>query len=285
MAAAPTWAQVAAKKKPPPFLPTECAVDLEQYAAPQCLPPSSSCYSVIILLPSAYKQGWAMAIASNIPPSAVGLVPRADVSLLEVCFARQDGQQDFLSTPFVCKHFTVHPVPPAGTPSLFVPIKLMNVPVLASLVLEQQLRKHWSAYGDVIAIAPHMYKGLPLQSNRWDMVLKVKAGSPLSATPFFDLLRFKVMASWPGSEKACPHCTAISHDSHSCPRHPATKKSKKCTPAPTKPNPPPATPSSPTIAVTADTADTATSISDPTDDAAMDTSSDLTFPFELTETQ
>src|SRR5580765_2246129 len=152
MATAPTWAQVAQKKKPPPFLPTVCAVDLEQFTAPQCLPPSSSCYSVFILLPSGYKQGWALDIATNIPPSTVGLVPRADVSLLEVCFARQDGQQDFLSTPFVCKHFTVHPVPPAGTPSLFVPIKLMNVPILASLVLEQQLRKLWSAYGDVIAI-------------------------------------------------------------------------------------------------------------------------------------
>src|SRR5437879_6640401 len=224
MAAIPTWAQVAKKKKPPAFLPTECAVDLEQYAAPQRLPPSSSRYSAFIPLPSAYKQGWAMDIASNIPPSAVGLVPRADVSLLEVCFARQDGQQDFLSTPFVCKHFMVHPVPPAGTPSLFVPIKLMNVPVLASLVLEQQLRKHWSAYGDVIAIAPHMYKGLPLQSNRWDMVLKLKAGSPLAGPPFFDLLGFKVMASWPGSEKACPRCKATGHDSHTCPHRPATDR-------------------------------------------------------------
>src|SRR5438128_8621735 len=253
MAAVPTWAQVAKKKKPLPFLPTECTVDLEQYAAPQHLPPSSSCYSVFIPLPSGYKQGWALDIANNIPPSAVGLVPRADISLLEVCFTCQDGQQDFLSTPFVCKHFTVHPVPPAGTPSLFVPIKLMNVPILASLVLEQQLRKHWSVYGDVVAIAPHMYKGLPLQSNCWDMVLKVTTGSPLSANPFFDLLGFKVMASWPGSEKACPRCKAVGHNSHSCPRHPATKKSKKCTPAPTKPNPPPTTLSSPTIAVTADT--------------------------------
>jgi len=274
MAAVPTWAQVAKKKKPPAFLPTECAVDLEQYAAPQRLPPSSSRYSAFIPLPSGYKQGWAMDIASNIPPSAVGLVPRADVSLLEVCFARQDGQQDFLSTPFVCKHFTVHPVPPAGTPSLFVPIKLMNVPVLASLVLEQQLRKHWSAYGDVIAIAPHMYKGLPLQSNRWDMVLKVKAGSPLAAPPFFDLLGFKVMASWPGSEKACPRCKATGHDSHTCPRRPATKKSKKRSP---KPNPPPATPSSSksTIATpaTADTADM---------DEDTPTSDPILFPFELT---
>src|SRR5438128_2288657 len=107
MATAPTWAQVAQKKKPPTFLPMECAVDLEQFTAPQCLPPSSSCYSAFILLPSGYKQGWALDIASHIPVSAVGLVPRADISLIEVCFACQDRQQDFLSTPFVCKHFTV----------------------------------------------------------------------------------------------------------------------------------------------------------------------------------
>src|SRR5438132_2413257 len=140
------------EEKPPAFLPMECAVNLEQFTAPQRLPLSSSRYSAFIPLPSGYKQGWALDIATNIPSSAVGLVPCADISLLKVCFARQDGQQDFLSTPFVCKHFTVHPVPPAGTPSLFVPIKLMNIPILASLVLEQQLRNHCSAYGDFIAI-------------------------------------------------------------------------------------------------------------------------------------
>jgi hypothetical protein len=226
MVTKPTWAQVAKKKKPPAFLPTECAVDLEQFAAPQRLPSSSSRYSAFIPLPSAYTQKWAMDIVSNLPPSAVGIVPRADISLIEVCFARQDGQQDFLSTPFKCQHFTVQPVPPTGTPSIYVPVKLMNVPVLASLIVEQQLRKHWAPYGEVIAIAPHMYKGLTLQSNRWDMVLKVKAGTSLSATPFFDCLGFQVMASWPGSEKACPRCKTAGHDSHTCPRRPTPKKSK-----------------------------------------------------------
>src|SRR5438128_8686394 len=118
------------------------------------------------------------------------------------------------------------------------------------------------------------------------MVMKVKAGSPLSATPFFDLLGFKVMASWPGSEKACPRCKTVGHDSHSCPKHPAPKKSKKRTLSTTKcTTPAPVTPSSSTVAVTADTADMATPISDPTDDASMDTSSDSTFPFELTNEQ
>src|SRR5437016_4313668 len=278
MAAVPTGAQVAKKNKPPAFLPTECAVDLEQYAAPQRLPPSSSRYSAFIPLPSGYKQGWALDIASNIPASAVGIVPRADISLTEVCFARQDGQQDFLSTPFKCKHFSAQPVPPADTPSLYVPVKMMNIPILASLILEQQLCKHWSDYGEVVAIAPHMYKGLPLQSNCWDMVLKVKTGSSLSAPPFFELLGFKVMASWPGSEKACPRCKTVGHDSHSCPKCPAPKKSKKRTPSTTKRTiPAPITPSSSTTAINVDTVDKATPISDPTDEASMDTSSDSAF--------
>ena len=217
MATGPTWAQIAKKKKPIAFLPTECAVNLEQFAAPLRLPPSSSRYSAFIPLPSDYKQDWAMEIVSNIPNSAVGVVPRADVSVLEVCFANREAQQDFMSSPFQCKHFTSHPVPPAGTPSMYVPIKLMNVPVLASLVVETQLHSFWATHGEVIAIAPHIYKGTPLQSNRWDLVLKLQAGKSLSVTPFFDILGFKVMASWPGSDKACPRCKLVGHDSHSCP--------------------------------------------------------------------
>src|SRR5438132_9676490 len=154
----PTWAQVAQKKKTPAFIPMECVVNLEQFTAPQRLPPSSSRYSAFLPLPSDYKEGWAMSIVSALPTSAVGIVPRADISLLEVCFANKEAQQDFLSTPLVTKHFTAHPVPPAGTPSLYVPIKMMNVPVLASIVVEQQLRSFWSSYGEVVAIAPHMYK-------------------------------------------------------------------------------------------------------------------------------
>src|SRR5438128_5777161 len=216
MAAQPTWAQVARRKTTPAFLPTECAVNLEQFAAPLRIPPSSSRYSAFIPLPSTYKQGWALEIVSALPNSVVGIVTRADISLLEVCFTNKEEQQDFLSSPFVCKHFTSHPVPPAGTPSAYVPIKLVNVPVLAFLIVETQLCSFWSAHGEVIAIAPHMYKGTPLQSNRWDLVLKIQAGSNLSTTPFFDILCFKLMASWPGSDKACPRCKLVGHDSHSC---------------------------------------------------------------------
>src|SRR5438128_54188 len=127
MATAPTWVQVAQKKKTPAFLPMECTVNLEQFAAPQHLPPSSFHYSAFVPLPSDYKQGWAESIISSIPMSAVGIVPRADISLLEVCFANKEAQQDFLSTPFASKHFTVHPIPLAGTPSAFFPITLTNV--------------------------------------------------------------------------------------------------------------------------------------------------------------
>src|SRR5438128_2453907 len=174
-----------------------------------------------------------MNIVATIPASAIGIVPRADISLLEVCFANKEAQQDFLSTPFTTKHFMVHPIPPAGTPLLYVPIKLTNVPVLASLVVEQQLRSFWSLHGEVVAIAPHTYKNTPLQSNHWDLVLKLPAGKALSATPFFDILGFKVMASWPGSDKACPQYKLVGHDSCSCPKRP-TKASKKRSSATTK---------------------------------------------------
>src|SRR5438128_11677732 len=113
MAAQPTWVQVAKCKTTPAFLPTECAVNLEQFAAPLCIPPSSSRYSAFVPLLSTYKQGWALEIVSALPNSAVGIVPRADISLLEVCFANKEAQQDFMSAPFVCKNFTAHPVPPA----------------------------------------------------------------------------------------------------------------------------------------------------------------------------
>src|SRR5437016_162927 len=68
------------------------------------------------------------------------------------------------------------------------------------------------------------------------MVLKLSdVGNTLTAPPFFDILGFKAMASWPQS-KACPRCKQTGHDSRSCPRHPSTKRSsvKKTTPpAPT----------------------------------------------------
>src|SRR5438128_7779066 len=272
-----TWAQVARKKKPPAFLPTECAVNLEQFAAPLHLPPSSSRYSAFIPLPSAYKQDWAMEIVSNIPNSAVGVVPCADVSLLEVCFTNREAQQDFMSSPFQCKHFTSHPVPPAGTSSIYVPIKLMNVPVLASLVVETQLRSFLATFGEVIAIAPHIYKGTPLQSNCWDLVLKLQAGKPLSATPFFDILGFKVMASWPGSDKACPRCKLVGHDSQSCPRRPATKVSKKCSTRSNKRTP--ATPSSPIVTAILATADAADMEED------TPTADPINFPFQITPEQ
>src|SRR5207244_1219807 len=71
------------------------------------------------------------------------------------------------------------------------------------------------------------FHGSARQSDCWDLVLKLQAGSVLSATPFFDILGFKVMASWPGSDKACPRCKLVGHDSHSCPKRPTPKKTKR----------------------------------------------------------
>src|SRR5438128_12123353 len=64
------------------------------------------------------------------------------------------------------------------------------------------------------------------------MVLKLSdVGKPLTAPPFFDILGFKVMASWPQS-KACPRCKQTGHNSRSCPRCPSTKRSSKKTSPP-----------------------------------------------------
>ena len=177
---------------------------MEQFTAPQRLPPSSSRHSVFRPLPSSYVQAWAKDIVAALPPAAMGIIPHADIFLLEVCFAMQDAQQDFLDSDFTCKHFTVCPVPPTGTPSRFVPIKLVNMPVLTPLVIENQLQTLWAPYGDIVALAPHKYTGTSLLSNCWDMVLRLPVGKTLSAPPLFELLGFKVLASWPGSDKACP---------------------------------------------------------------------------------
>src|SRR5438128_1709816 len=86
------------------------------------------------------------------------------------------------------------------------------------------------------------------------------------------------MASWPGSEKACPRCKQAGHDSHTCPRRPATKAPKKRPPAPTR-HPAPATPSSPIVTPVPATADTA----DMEEDSP--TSDPTNFLFQLTPEQ
>src|SRR5438128_12323245 len=239
MATGRTWAQVA-RKKAPPALPTECVVNLEQYAAPLRLPPSSSRHSAFVPLPFNFENNWMLDTLASLPASTVGIVPRQDISLVEVCFANKEAQQDFLSSSFTTTHFTVQPLPPAGTPPQYVPIKLVNIPILSTLVLDHQICSLWSKHGEVVALAPHTVKGLPLTTNRWDMVIKLPSvGKSLSATPFFDVLGFKVLASWPGSDKACPRCKEVRHDSRTCPRHPASNKrtNKKTSSAPPPPTP------------------------------------------------
>ena len=95
----------------------------------------------------------------------MGIVPQVDISLFEVCFAVAEAQKDFISALFETEHFSAYPLPPAGTPSRYVPIKLVNVPVLSVVVVESQLRSLWSTFGEVIEVAPHKVKGLPLLTN------------------------------------------------------------------------------------------------------------------------
>src|SRR5438128_3980367 len=269
MATGRTWAQVA-RKKTPPALPTECAVNLEQYAAPQHLPPSSSRHSAFVPLPVTFQLNWMLDTLASLPTSTVGVVPRSDISLLKVCFTNKEAQQDFLSSPLTTTHFTAQPLPPAGVSPQYIPVKLVNVPILSTLVIDHHICSLWSKYSEVVALAPHTVKGLPLTTNRWDMVIKLPSvGNSLSATPFFDLLGFKVLASWPSSDKACPQCKEVGHDSRACPRHPA---SNKCTIKKTSSAPPPPTPSSSLSA--ADTAPRGASVimqATSSDAAAVDT--------------
>src|SRR5438128_3122178 len=253
MATGGSWAEVARKKKPT-GLQTECSVNLEQFSVPRRLPFPSSRHSAFLPLPSGFVEDWLDAIIDALPSSASGVVSRTDVSLFEVCFPTGEAQQDFVNTPFVTKHFTTQPLPPAGTASLFVPIKMINVPVLSKLIIEQQLCKYWAQFGDIISIDPHTVKGCPtLLTNCWDMVLKLpNNGSTLSAPPLFDFLDFKVMASWSNLDKACPRCKTVGHNSCGCPRHPTTKKPTASKSRKTRSSaPPPTTP--PTSIATAET--------------------------------
>src|SRR5438094_5393379 len=105
MATGCTWAQVA-HKKTPPVLPTECAVNLEQYAVPMHLPPSSSHHSAFVLLPVNFTNTWMLDTLAALPNTVIGVVPRQDISLVEVCFTNKEAQLDFLSTPFTTTCFT-----------------------------------------------------------------------------------------------------------------------------------------------------------------------------------
>src|SRR5438128_6638679 len=108
MATSCTWADVA-HKKPPPVIPTECTVNLEWFATPVCLPPSSSRYSAFVPLSSGFKNSWIMDTLADLPTSTVGVVPQLDLSLLEVCFVSVEAQQDFISSLFKSQHVDAYP--------------------------------------------------------------------------------------------------------------------------------------------------------------------------------
>src|SRR5438128_1252190 len=98
MATGPTWAQVVCKKKPTTFHPTECAVNLEQFAAPLHLPPVSSRHSAFVPLPSTYKQAWAGDIVSALPLSALGLYPGLTYSYSKFVLLRRMRSKTSLLT-------------------------------------------------------------------------------------------------------------------------------------------------------------------------------------------
>src|SRR5438128_4435441 len=204
------------------------------------LPSSSSRHSAFVRLRINFIEKWMLDTLAALPNPVLGVVPVQDITLLEVCFANKEAQLDFLSTPFVSTHFTAQPLPPAGINPQYIPVKLVNVPILSTLVLDHQIRSLWSKHGEVVALAPHTVKGLPLTTNCWDMVIKLPSvGKSLSSTTYFDVLGFKVLASWPGSDKACPQCKEVGHDSCTCPRRPASNKrsTKKTSSAPPPPTP------------------------------------------------
>ena len=151
MATGRTWAQVA-RKKAPPALPTECTVNLEQYAAPQRLPPSSSRHSAFVPLPVTFQLNWMLDTLASLPNSAVGVVPHSDISLLEVCFANKEAQLDFLSSPLTTTHFTVQPLPPAGVTPQYIPVKLVNVPILSTLIIDHHICSLWSKHSEVVLL-------------------------------------------------------------------------------------------------------------------------------------
>src|SRR5438128_10314720 len=105
MATGQTWAEVA-RKKPPPALPTECAVNLEQYSTPVRLPPSSSRYSCFLPLPVTFDLKWLLPTLSDLPNTSVGVVPRLDISLLEVCFSNKEHQSYYLPASFTSNLLT-----------------------------------------------------------------------------------------------------------------------------------------------------------------------------------
>jgi hypothetical protein len=120
---------------------------------------------------------------------------------LEVCFADEAQQQEFVfkDEPIVFHDSTYSPLPPAGILPRLIPCKLLNVPILSRAVLFQQIKAHWEKHGVAVReMGPHTLKGLPLLTNRWDLILEVPIGTKsISAPPLFTIAGFEnVMASW-----------------------------------------------------------------------------------------
>src|SRR5437879_5795690 len=94
--------------------------------------------------------------------------------------------------------------------------------------MRELLKNHWTQYGQVLDLAPHMFPGKPWLTKRWDVLLQLAEGQKkLSAPPVFVLDGFMdtLVCSWPGSNKACLRCKCAGHSTSSCPaKNPKIKK-------------------------------------------------------------
>src|SRR5437016_11777959 len=127
-----------------------------------------------------------------------------------------DGKQDFVA------------ILPRHKTNKSILIKIANVPFGGEARMKELLKNHWTQYGQVLDLAPHMFPGKPWLTKRWDVLLQLAEGQKkLSAPPVFVLDSFMdtLVCSWPGSNKACLRCKCAGHSTSSCPaKNPKIKK-------------------------------------------------------------
>src|SRR5438128_2201373 len=127
-----------------------------------------------------------------------------------------DGKQDFVA------------ILPRHKTNKSILIKIANVPFGGEARMKELLKNHWTQYGQVLDLAPHMFPGKPWLNKRLDVLLQLAEGQKkLSAPPVFVLDGFMdtLVCSWPGSNKACLRCKCAGHSTSSCPaKNPKIKK-------------------------------------------------------------
>jgi hypothetical protein len=98
-----------------------------------------------------------------------------------------DGKQDFVA------------ILPRHKTNKSILIKIANVPFGGEARMKELLKNHWTQYGQVLDLAPHMFPGKPWLTKRWDVLLQLAEGQKkLSAPPVFVLDGFMdtLVCSW-----------------------------------------------------------------------------------------